>query len=146
MMQSSKFLKVVGALVCATTLFTVSGCATTAVEPAKPNEGVFFIDLADGATVTSPVKMKFGVTGKVVKPAGDETPNSGHHHVLVNLDAKPAGEAIPFDAMHIHFGKGQVEAEIKLEPGNYKLTMQFANLAHESFGPAWAKTIRITVK
>ncbi len=124
----------------------LSGCASAPFEAAKPSEGVFFIDLADGATVTSPIKVKFGVTGKAVKPAGDATPNSGHHHLLVNLDAKPAGEVIPFDAMHIHYGKGQTEAEVKLPAGDYKLTMQFANLNHESFGPAWAKTIRITVK
>lgn len=145
MFTKRRFLSVAAAasVVCAAAL---SGCASTAIEPAKPSEGVFFIDLADGATVTSPIKVKFGVMGKEVKPAGDATPNSGHHHLLVNLDAKPAGEAIPFDAMHIHYGKGQTEAEVKLAPGDYKLTMQFANLAHESYGPAWSKTIRVTVK
>jgi hypothetical protein len=145
-MQAKKALLSIGAILGTAVMLTLGGCATTAVEPAKPNEGVFFIDLADGATVTSPIKVKFGVMGKEVKPAGDATPNSGHHHLLVNLDAKPAGEAIPFDAMHIHYGKGQTEAEVKLAPGDYKLTMQFANLAHESYGPAWSKTIRITVK
>ena len=130
-------------VVCAATL---SGCASTAIESAKPNEGVFFIDRADDATATSPIKVKFGVPGKEVKPASDATPNSGHHHLLVNLDAKPADKAIPFDAMHIYYGKGQTEAEVKLPAGEYKLTMQFANLNHESYGPAWAKTIRVMVK
>jgi Domain of unknown function (DUF4399) len=141
-MQAKKTLLAIGAALA----LTLAACTTAPTMEAKPSEGVFFIDLADGATVTSPMKVKFGVTGKEVKPAGDATPNSGHHHLLVNLDAKPAGEAIPFDAMHIHYGKGQTEAEVKLPPGDYKLTMQFANLAHESYGPAWSKTIRITVK
>ena len=145
MSTSKTILSLVVAVTTAASLM-LSGCSTTVFEPAKSTEGVFFIDLADGATVTSPIKVKFGVLGKEVKPAGDATPNSGHHHLLVNLDAKPVGEAIPFDAMHIHYGKGQTEAEVKLPAGEYKLTMQFANLNHESFGPAWAKTIRVRVK
>jgi hypothetical protein len=120
-----------------------AGCATKMDTPAKR---VYFVEPADGATVTSPVKVKFGVEGMDLKPAGDETPNSGHHHVLVNMESMPAGEAIPFSEKHVHFGKAQTEGEIKLAPGTYKLTMQFANKDHVSYGPSMSTSITITVK
>ncbi len=111
-----------------------------------PAQSVWFVEPRDGATVTSPFKVVFGVRGMAVEPAGEIKPNAGHHHVLINLDSIPAGEPIPVNTWHMHFGKGQTEAEIRLPPGNYKLTMQFANGAHVSYGPAMAATIKITVK
>ena len=79
-------------------------------------------------------------------PAGDIVANSGHHHLLINLDAIPAGESVPFTEKHLHFGKGQTEAEVKLAPGTYRLTAQFANGAHQSYGKALSQTITVTVK
>ena len=72
--------------------------------------------------------------------------NSGHHHLLINLDAIPAGESVPFTEKHMHFGKGQTEAEVTLAPGTYRLTAQFANGAHQSYGKALSQTITVTVK
>ena len=125
------------------TVVVVVACAAMAPKPAK---NVFFVEPEDGATVTSPFMVRFGVVGMDLKPAGDEGPNSGHHHVLVNLDAMPEGTAVPFDATHIHFGKAQTDAEIKLAPGTYRLTMQFADKDHKSYGPPMAKTITVTVR
>ncbi len=109
-------------------------------------QSVSFAEPADGATVTSPFKVKFNVAGMDVKPAGDMTANTGHHHLIINGDSLKAGESIPFDEKHMHFGKGQTEAELKLPPGQYKLTMQFANGAHQSYGAPLSKSINITVK
>lgn len=109
-------------------------------------QSVSFIEPLDGATVSSPFKVKFVVSGMEVRPAGDMAANTGHHHLLINADSMKAGESIPFDDAHIHFGKGQTEAEVKLAPGKYKLTMQFANGAHQSYGGGLSKTISITVK
>ncbi len=107
---------------------------------------VFFAEPANDSVVKSPFIVKFGVTGMEVKPAGDESPNSGHHHVLVNLDAMPVGQAIPFSPTHIHFGKGQTEGEISLPPGAYTLTLQFADKDHISYGKGLSNTIRVIVK
>jgi hypothetical protein len=96
--------------------------------------------------VTSPFKVKFAVTGMEVKPAGDMTANTGHHHLLINSTPIKAGEVIPADEKHIHFGKGQTETEVTLPPGNYTLTMQFANGLHQAYGPGMNKEIKITVK
>jgi len=115
------------------------------MQPA-PAHAVWFVEPKDGATVTSRFKVGFGIKGMAVEPAGEIKPNSGHHHLLINLGPIPAGEAIPVDDTHLHFGKAQTEVEIKSPPGNYKLTMRFANGAHISYGPAMAASINITVK
>jgi hypothetical protein len=109
-------------------------------------QSVSFIEPMDGATDSSPFKVKFAVTGMDVKPAGDMSANTGHHHLLINGDSMKSGESIPFDETHMHFGKGQTETEVKLPPGKYKLTMQFANGAHQSYGAGLSKSINITVK
>ncbi len=107
---------------------------------------VSFVEPLDGATVSSPFKVKFAVSGMDIKPAGDMSANTGHHHLLINADPVKAGEVVPADATHLHFGKGQTEAEVKLIPGKYTLTMQFADGAHQSYGPGLSKSIKITVK
>jgi hypothetical protein len=109
-------------------------------------QSVKIIEPADGATVSSPFKVKFGVDGMDVKPAGDMSANTGHHHLLINADAIKAGEPVPFDDTHLHFGKGQTETEVKLPPGSYTLTLQFANGAHQSYGPGLSNSIKVTVK
>jgi len=109
-------------------------------------QSVSFVEPIDGAVVGSTFKVKFAVDGMEVKPAGAILANSGHHHLLINAEPVKAGEAVPFDATHLHFGKGQTETEVTLPPGQYTLTMQFANGAHQSYGPEMSKTIHVTVK
>ncbi len=127
----------------------LSGCAS--MNNPNPNhppaeKGVWFVEPANGATVGQTFKVKFGVKGMGLEPAGDQNAGKGHHHVFINQMSKPAGEIIPFDDKHIHFGKAQTEAEIKLPPGQYKLTMQFADGFHLSYGKEMAATIDVTVK
>ena len=123
----------------AVTLFVASAAASA-------QQSVSFVEPADGATVTSPFKVKFAVSGMDIKPAGDMSANTGHHHLLINATAVKSGEVVPADETHLHFGKGQTETEVKLAPGTYKLTMQFANGLHQSYGEGMAKTITVTVK
>jgi len=126
---------------------TVTALAITAAMAASAMaQSVSFVEPADGATVTSPFKVKFAVSGMEVKPAGDMSEKTGHHHLLINTGSIPAGQVIPMDATHLHFGKGQTETEVKLPPGHYALTMQFANGAHISYGPEMSKTIQVDVK
>ncbi len=128
------------------------GCGRPAAEPEQPIEHVaastgrvFFVSPADGATVTSPVKMVFGVEGMELRPAGDLAENTGHHHLIIADAGIPVGTSVPKDETHIHFGKGETEAEVDLAPGTHKLTMQFADGNHVSYGEPMAATITITV-
>lgn len=121
-------------------IFTI-GCSKP-----EPIKRVFFIEPKNGAEVQSPFMVKFGAENLSVEPAGEIKTNSGHHHILINLESTPAGEVIPSDEVHKHFGKGQTETELTLPPGKYTLTMQFANGAHQSYGKELSDTISIVVK
>ena len=118
----------------------VAFCAHTALA-----QSVDFVEPKNGATVTSPFKVVFNVAGMAVAPAGDMTAKTGHHHLLINAESIPEGVVIPMDETHKHFGKGQTETEVNLPPGKYRLTMQFANGSHQSYGPKLEKSIEITV-
>lgn len=117
------------------------GCATPA-----PSQSVSLLEPADGATVSSPFKVRFGVKGMAVAPAGEIVASSGHNHLLINRTPVAAGQSVPFDDQHRHFGAGQTETTLTLPPGQYTLTSQFANGAHQSYGQAMSATIRVTVK
>ncbi len=120
--------------------------ATAASNAMAAGEKVFFIEPKDGATVSSPFKAKFGVEGMTVAPAGAVVAGSGHFHVIINSGPMLEGAVIPMDDTHRHFGKGQTEADLTLPPGDYKLTLQFADGAHHSYGPGMSQTITVHVK
>lgn len=132
------------ALGLATSIATLglAGCASMG----EPAQAVMLLEPADGATVSSPFKVRFGIKGMTVAEAGEILPNSGHHHLLVNQAPIAKGESVPFSEQHLHFGKGQTETEVKLAPGIYKLTAQFANGAHQSYGAGMSNTITVTVR
>lgn len=112
-----------------------------------PDSGrVFFVEPEDGATLSSPFKVVFGVEDVEVKPAGDLTKNTGHHHIIINGGPVDPEGTVPADDTNIHYGAGQTETELTLEPGEYTLTMQFADGAHRSYGEKFAQTITITVE
>lgn len=124
-------------------LLLAVGCASGPTEPAQT---VRILQPTDGATVGTTFQLKFGIKGMEVAPAGEVLANSGHHHLLINLNSIAAGDSIPFTEKHMHFGKGQTEAEVKLAPGTYTLTAQFANGAHQSYGNPMSHSIKVTVK
>jgi hypothetical protein len=108
--------------------------------------GVYFVDLTDGATVSSPVIVNMGVSGMEIEPAGTVNEGKGHHHIIIDGTFAPAGETVPADETHIHYGKGQTADTLDLAPGQHTITLQFANGVHASFGEEWSKTISITVE
>jgi hypothetical protein len=119
-------------------LLAVSGVAQAA--------GVSFVQPADGATVSNPVHVVFGVTGMKVVPAGTMTEGTGHHHLLIDGQPLTKGEVIPANDKSLHFGKGQTETDLTLPPGDHTLTLQFGDGAHRSYGPEMSKTITVHVK
>ena len=124
--------------------FAKEDAAPKAVEPTGK---VFFANLKDGQTISQDFKVQFGLEGMTVKKAGDaEDKKSGHHHLLINQDAIASGQVIPADENHLHFGQAQTEAQLKLKPGTYKLTLQFADGAHRSYGEKLSATVKVTVK
>ena len=117
--------------------------------PKAPHGAKVFIESPkNGATVGQDVTVKFGVKGVVIKPAGDATPDSGHHHLLIDAkELPPASAPMPNDATHKHYGKGQTEDTIHLEPGKHTLQLDLGDAAHMQFAPpVVSKKITITVK
>ena len=76
---------------------------------------------ADGAPVPTIVTVKFGLEGMSVAPAGTDKPATGHHHLLIDRDLPPLDQPTSGDIMH--FGGGQTEAEVTLEPGAHTLQL-----------------------
>jgi hypothetical protein len=117
--------------------FAVAEDASMSARPkAPPGAKVMILSPQDGATVGADVIVKFGVEGIALKPAGDPTPGSGHHHLLIDAAELPALDApIPSDATHKHYGKAQTEDTIHLAPGTHTLQLDFGDAAHRQFDP-----------
>lgn len=108
---------------------------------------VFFITPADGATVSNPVSIEFGIDGMTVVKAGDNQPASGHHHLLIDTDVPNPAMPIPADAQHIHFGDGSTRTEITLEPGEHQLQLLLGDHLHIPHNPpVVSDRITITVE
>lgn len=116
--------------------------------PAVPDGAkVFFANLKDGDVVSSPLKIEMGATAIKVDTAGPIIAGVGHHHLIIDAgDSVATGSIIPMDSVHKHFGKAQTQTEITLTPGKHKLTLQFADGLHRSYGAIMANTITVEVK
>ena len=112
----------------------IGGVSIATGETARPpNASVYIISPKDGDTVTSPFRVQFGLSGMGVAPAGIDTPNTGHHHLLIDVDESlDPNEPIPQDKKHLHFGAGQTEALIELSPGKHTLPAGVGRLVASS--------------
>ena len=114
-----------------TILFFVSPVSSNDGQHSDINKRIFFINLSDGESVTSPVTVQFGINGMNIVPAGINKPMSGHHHLLINLENLPdMTKPIPADKNHLHFGKGQTETIIELPKGKHSLQLLLGNYIH----------------
>jgi len=110
--------------------------AAVASEKAPVGARVFFVEPKDGATVGQDVRVRFGVEGIALAPAAEGKPGTGHHHLLIDgKELPPLAEPIPNDATHKHYGKGQTEDTIHLDPGTHTLQLDFADARHVQFDP-----------
>ena len=116
-------------------------------KPAPDGAEVYFQAPADGATVTSPVTVRFGLRGMGVAPAGVDSPNTGHHHLLIDVDEAPAFDMpLPATDTVRHFGGGQTEVELELPPGEHTLQLVLGDMLHTPHAPpVVSETITITV-
>lgn len=106
--------------------------------PSNPDATVYFVNVSDGDTVSSPITLVFGLSGMGVAPAGTEVEMTGHHHLLINRPAFGEGPdgteeleyGVPADENHIHFGGGQTETTIDLPPGEHTLQLVLGDAWH----------------
>jgi Domain of unknown function (DUF4399) len=130
----------------------LSTAAMAQESPSTAGSKVYFINLKDGDTVSSPVVVRFGLAGMGISPAGlqgEATSGTGHHHLLIDkeLTGSALKDPIPMDDNHRHFGKGQTEATITLSPGTHTLQLVLADWTHvPHVPPVMSERIKITVK
>ncbi len=139
-------------LTLAAAVFAISAPFAAIAEEAKGTPSpagakVFIIEPKDGATVSNPVAVKFGIEGMDVAPAGTEKANSGHHHLIIDGAVADMKAAIPADDNHKHFGKGQTETTVELKPGEHTLQLVLGDHNHVPHNPpVVSPAIKITVK
>ena len=126
---------------------SVSPLLAQATTPSPAGAEVYIISPVDGAKVTSPVVVRFGLKGMGVTHAGDDFKNAGHHHLLVDVADKLEPDLpIPADEHHLHFGAGQTETTLELPKGRHTLQLVLGDANHVPFSPSVeSKKITITV-
>lgn len=134
---------------------TAAGAAFAQGTPSPDGARVYFVNLSDGDTASSPVKVVFGLSGMGVAPAGIALNNTGHHHLLVDRAAMGEGAngaaelsaTIPSDGSHRHFGGGQTEATVELSAGTHTLQLVLGDHLHVPHSPpVLSEVITITVQ
>lgn len=107
-----------------------------AATPAPEGARAYILSPENGATVSSPVTVVFGLEGMGVAPAGVDKPHTGHHHLLIDVDGPPpAGQPIPADDQHKHFGGGQTQVTIELPAGEHSLQLLLGDMNHVPHDP-----------
>ena len=130
----------------------VSGVQAAALHPwqapaRQTTSEAYFANLEDGATIETPYRVAFGLAGGWgLAPISSATKGkSGHHHLLVNRDLPlDFKKALPFNDQYIHFGKGQMETVLTMEPGTYTLRLLLADDKHLPHF-VYSKPVKITV-
>ncbi|KGK41531.1 rod shape-determining protein RodA [Nitrincola sp. A-D6] len=115
---------------------------------ADEEKKLYIISPANGETLSNPVTVHFGLKGMGVAPAGADFPNTGHHHLLIDVDTLPAMDMpVPADEHHLHFGGGQTEVTLELEPGEHTLQLLLGDMMHIPHPePMTSEKITITVE
>lgn len=97
---------------------------------------LYLISPEDGATVKSPVVVRFGLRDMGVAPAGVASPGTGHHHLLIDVEElPPMGQPIPANEHYVHFGGGQTETKVELAPGRHTLRLLLGDANHIPHDP-----------
>jgi hypothetical protein len=136
-------------LVCSSALVLATAALAQTQTPSPQGAAVYFINLKDGDTVTSPFKVQFGLTGMGIAPVGVQNERTGHHHLVIDtkLSDEELKRPIAADAQHVHFGGGQTETTVTLPPGRHTLQLVLGDWSHIPHNPpVMSSVITVTVK
>lgn len=124
-----------------------AGAADTpqpSAETSAPERSVTIEAPAAGDTVPAgSVEIVLSVDGIQVVPAGDSTPNSGHHHLFLDADVSPAGEPIPaVEGSIVHIGDGSSTYTFEnVAPGEHRVIAVLGDWQHVPLDPMVSDTI-----
>ncbi len=105
--------------------------AQAAAVEAAPTPVIGILLPTNGATVTSPVTVRFRLANYGVAPAGMNVDRTGHFHLLIDSEAGAPGTIIPADSMHVHYGKGQIEVTVPVPLGRHTLRAVLGDYTHK---------------
>ncbi|MCZ6805043.1 MAG: DUF4399 domain-containing protein [Proteobacteria bacterium] len=122
--------------------------ANDLVSKSPADAKLYIIEPIDGATVSKTFKVIFGLSGMGVAPAGTNIENTGHHHILIDMDNPPdLTKPLPASDQIRHFGGGQTETKLTLNHGEHTLQILLGNYAHIPHDkPVISKRITVIVK
>jgi hypothetical protein len=109
--------------------------STEGRRPSPNGAAVYFVYPRDGYVIYPTSTIRFGLSGMGVAPAGVVKPNTGHHHLLVDVDTPDLTVPLPNDPQHLHFGAGQTEVKLTLPPGEHTLQLVLADENHTPHNP-----------
>lgn len=116
-------------------------------QPAKPGTRVYLVTPENGAEVSSPVHVVFGLSQMGIAPAGVNQEGTGHHHLLIDNPEVDMSRPLPATSQIVHFGGGQTETLLELSPGEHTLQLLLGDWKHQPHTPpVQSETITITVK
>jgi hypothetical protein len=142
---------------CAAAICAAATCAATSPIHAQPTAAsattpapvIGILLPTSGATVTSPVTVRFRLANYGVAPAGTNVAGTGHFHLLIDSEAGAPGTIIPADSMHIHYGKGQIEVSVPVPLGRHTLRAVLGDHLHKVISPELVSapiTVRVVAK
>jgi hypothetical protein len=125
----------------------LAGAAAVAQQRSMPEDAkVYILWPPDGQVIRGGFWVRMGLSGAGVAPAGVVKANTGHHHLLVDVELPPLDREIPNNRNHLHFGLGQTEARLELPPGQHTLQLILADENHVPHQPPlYSKRITVTV-
>jgi hypothetical protein len=129
-------MKVIGWIALSVLLALLPSAAYPQGKTAPKDAKLYFITPHDGQKIRAAFWCRFGLRNMGVTHAGDDYQNSGHHHLLIDVnDPIDPKEPIPQDKTHVHFGAGQTETYLELAPGTHTLQLVLGDAKHYPFDP-----------
>ncbi|MDN3565344.1 DUF4399 domain-containing protein [Paeniroseomonas aquatica] len=133
-------------LAIATSLLLLAPAAYAQLRTMPETARVYILWPSDGQVIRGAFWVRMGLADAGIAPAGVEKANTGHHHLLIDVDLPPLDQPIPNDRNHLHFGLGQTEARIDLPPGRHTLQLLLGDETHTPHQPPLhSRRITVTV-
>ena len=141
-------MKIVRLLLLAVALASLPGAVLAQGKAPAKDALLYFIWPQNGAIIKGGFWCRFGLRNMGITHAGEDFQNSGHHHLLIDVNEPlDANAPIAQDKNHLHFGAGQTEARVELPPGKHTLQLVPGDAKHYPFNPPLvSEKITITIK
>ena len=133
---------------CLAMLLPAFPAAAADLSPAPDSANAYIISPSSGEMVKAPFTVQFGLSGMGIAPAGIDRPNTGHHHLLIDVDQlPPLSEPLQGSEQVRHYGAGQTETQLDLAPGEHTLQLVLGNYSHVPHNkPVISEKIVVTVE